>query len=745
MSPIDVAARMEIHGRLLGAVRALAEPYRSAIWLRYLEGKESSDIARMLGVPVETVRTRLKRGVDKLRRDLDRSLGDRAGWISSVAAFAGVEPSMSVLSAGAVAMTGAAKTVAAASVVLIVAGATYFAAPLPSPFRTVTPRESATAKPADRSNTAAPPSATADNSAVADEANSVPVVGAERTSVGTAPWTDSTAPTAAPADSVVEGEFSFHYQQGYSFVSRSVVKDLADADLVFKTCAGGISSVTFEAPSGAITNLERLSARFPDLKHGQALSRSIVRADPKSFGSGTTPHADDRAPTSNAFLLRTKHGHWVSLAIVERGEIGGWSQRPVKVYYAMNATAPSFRKGTSEVTLDGIAIDAEAVPRFDREAQEEADRAHEARIAPFRRRLEELDREAENVEPAIQARDGSDVRVAAVLEWHFATPMGDKDGNVAATFSFQHATRDDVKATLNDWDFAFEQSRIRVRTVTDDVGYIWNLGDTSMRSARSGNFATTDREETAEVVLGRLYAVHTVDSNTDQWALMRVETVRPGESLIFSWVVLKDPAPLRKVLSLGHGAGWRPPMSAPSARLQIRGGAGGGNPFRASLDASLERVESLSATPLDLQSSLSINERHVAFVDGGTVPTDMIFLIEHVEYTARVEGDSNGPGEFALHVGSADVVHIRESHELRAEKDKRFLWSESGREAQSISSDVMPVRGELSVSIPIREGMEHSVYVEIANSSWADVTLSGRFVAAPTTASDSHGAPPEGR
>ena len=80
-SAADVSARFELHRALIEAVDALDEPYRSAIVLRFFEGLPPREIARQQGVPVETVRTRVKRGVELLRGRLDhRYGGDRRAW-----------------------------------------------------------------------------------------------------------------------------------------------------------------------------------------------------------------------------------------------------------------------------------------------------------------------------------------------------------------------------------------------------------------------------------------------------------------------------------------------------------------------------------------------------------------------------------------------------------------------------------------------------------------------------------------
>ena len=80
-SAADVVARIETQALVLAAVRALEEPYRSAITLRYLDGRPPRDIAAMRGIPVATVRSHLLRGLAQLRGLLDaKHGGDRRTW-----------------------------------------------------------------------------------------------------------------------------------------------------------------------------------------------------------------------------------------------------------------------------------------------------------------------------------------------------------------------------------------------------------------------------------------------------------------------------------------------------------------------------------------------------------------------------------------------------------------------------------------------------------------------------------------
>src|SRR5262245_18888049 len=88
-SAADMRAREETRRAAVDAVLALEEPYRAALWLRFLEGLPPGAIAKRLGVPVETVRTRVKRGLDLARARLDaRFGGDRRAWALALAPLA---------------------------------------------------------------------------------------------------------------------------------------------------------------------------------------------------------------------------------------------------------------------------------------------------------------------------------------------------------------------------------------------------------------------------------------------------------------------------------------------------------------------------------------------------------------------------------------------------------------------------------------------------------------------------------
>jgi RNA polymerase sigma-70 factor (ECF subfamily) len=72
--------RLELEHKVVSAVLALEEPYRSVVIAAYYEGIEPTEIARRRRVAPGTVRSQLSRAVEQLRAKLDREFGDRSAW-----------------------------------------------------------------------------------------------------------------------------------------------------------------------------------------------------------------------------------------------------------------------------------------------------------------------------------------------------------------------------------------------------------------------------------------------------------------------------------------------------------------------------------------------------------------------------------------------------------------------------------------------------------------------------------------
>ncbi|MCI0588041.1 MAG: sigma-70 family RNA polymerase sigma factor [Planctomycetes bacterium] len=108
----EIAARESARRTVVEAVLALDEPFRSAILLRFYEGLPPRTIARRLGIPVETARSRVKRGVELLRARLDgEHRGGRRSWCLALVPLALPRPveAAGLLALGSIAMSSASK------------------------------------------------------------------------------------------------------------------------------------------------------------------------------------------------------------------------------------------------------------------------------------------------------------------------------------------------------------------------------------------------------------------------------------------------------------------------------------------------------------------------------------------------------------------------------------------------------------------------------------------------------------
>jgi RNA polymerase sigma-70 factor (ECF subfamily) len=127
----DAAAATEIHRRLTSAVMALDEPYRSAVILRFFEGLPPRDVGARTGVPAETARTRVNRGLAMLRARFDAEDGGRRRWTALLVPIAGLGETTgsdgpSGATAGAAAMATAKTYATAAALVALCVGAYWW-------------------------------------------------------------------------------------------------------------------------------------------------------------------------------------------------------------------------------------------------------------------------------------------------------------------------------------------------------------------------------------------------------------------------------------------------------------------------------------------------------------------------------------------------------------------------------------------------------------------------------------------
>lgn len=111
----DLVLRAALLRAVVDAVVELPEPYRTTILLRFFEDVPARDIAARRGEPVETVRTRLKRGLamlrERLAKELDVATGDggRAKGLEALALL--VEPVRTVATTTAAAASASSAAV----------------------------------------------------------------------------------------------------------------------------------------------------------------------------------------------------------------------------------------------------------------------------------------------------------------------------------------------------------------------------------------------------------------------------------------------------------------------------------------------------------------------------------------------------------------------------------------------------------------------------------------------------------
>jgi RNA polymerase sigma-70 factor (ECF subfamily) len=86
LSTAELCEREATRRAVVEALIDLTEPQRVVLLLRFYDGLPPRDIARRLALPVETVRTRIKRGLAELRRRLEeRYAGEGRDWCEALA------------------------------------------------------------------------------------------------------------------------------------------------------------------------------------------------------------------------------------------------------------------------------------------------------------------------------------------------------------------------------------------------------------------------------------------------------------------------------------------------------------------------------------------------------------------------------------------------------------------------------------------------------------------------------------
>ena len=150
------------------------------------------------------------------------------------------------------------------------------------------------------------------------------------------------------------------------------------------------------------------------------------------------------------------------------------------------------------------------------------------------------------------------------------------DNYTQAAFSFKYGINGDaaLPLTRNNWDVVFEDSALPdafdVHMVADDCSRIKDLNALNWSDAFEvpllPAYDKPTDEPSVKAIVGHMYLVHTKDRDNDHYALFRMETLNPGESVTITWKLI--PAPEKKT---------RSELCAPQQLLRMRARADQGN------------------------------------------------------------------------------------------------------------------------------------------------------------------------
>lgn len=125
------------------------------------------------------------------------------------------------------------------------------------------------------------------------------------------------------------------------------------------------------------------------------------------------------------------------------------------------------------------------------------------------------------------------------------------DNYVYAAYSFKFGGNGPEIQQLcrNNWDLLFGNSSTTdafdVTMVVDDRSRIKDLGryewGDKFRIPRLSAYEEPEREESVKAVVGHMYLVHTRDTDSNHYALFRVERLTSEESVEISWKLIEAP------------------------------------------------------------------------------------------------------------------------------------------------------------------------------------------------------------
>lgn len=332
--PVDVLLeREQVRQRLLAAVLRLPEPFRAAVLLRYYEELSPAQIARRLGIPAATVRTRVARGLGRLRAELDAEHGgERAAWALPLIAFPGAPtpvpvPLTELLLMKKTVAVGAVALLAAASFVL--AWWVWFVPPTQPPLSAGRPPQ--------------PPSlARADAALGANPGNADPEV-ARRTAVD-----GVVASSGAVAEPGADGELLVDVVWADGVPAVGVQVHVGARDGVRRPLAMATTDDQGQVRTRvAIGTVAVTADRQSDPVEGEvtagALCRLQVKLEAGIDATGYVRDARGAAVAGASVWMTSYQAPWCAMAVVATSDASGRFQvRAVGPQQSLGATAPGF-------------------------------------------------------------------------------------------------------------------------------------------------------------------------------------------------------------------------------------------------------------------------------------------------------------------------------------------------------------------------------------------------------------------
>lgn len=688
-SPAESMARLEGAQRVVRAILVLDEPYRGVVLLRYEQDLDTAEIAARLGRSEATVRSQLSRAHALLRTALDREFGDRRRWAVLAAPLATRSLAPLVTVAGGLALAGLTWwgfTALQGERRPGVASATEVLAALEPGVSSVA---SATPTRAQREvlTPAALPEASETARATALAEPEVP---------------ERLLPVAVLLDRSFYHDYeraTFSLQHGLRDDPLAITRN--DWDVLFE--GGEFIVNTVVDDTSTIADLGRLGV--DELAGVDLGGRKLVDRIQAEEGHAYFVWTRDSDTDLPGLLLVRKLEPGPERAPSPRaGTAGGNGERGA-------STASPSPGAASMCELDWFATDGTG--RGQGSLQGNGRRESLVTL------LERLRREA-------RGREGT-LEVPRVL---LQARMGAGGGNINKIHMNGKLQRVDklARAPLELWSriepgepsrayfeggWIPEGSLFHVRRVTW-LGLVPGDGNRGgLFTVVVGGEVLVEQETASDEIAGTWTGDIALAPGDEQRTYLGIANSSAGE------------ARLEGTLEAGNRAGGfgpnrgffaaHPPaedptasqtMLAPHAVLQARAGARGGNPSTVDLRGKTSiYVNRVMLAPLDVTTPPGIHEESLVYLEGGLVPAGQVFVVTRARWQGSAAGDSNGHGEVKLVVAGEKLVD---------------------------EVDVaQPFSGTWAGALRVAAGEESRTYLEIANSSMADVLLTGHFEPAP--------------